>query len=374
MMSSLSVFILLLLIVTACWLLFFRHDDDEHHDVPEHDQRVSPLLRGIHHLISDKPELALQEMVEVAKLRSESTEVYMALGEMFLSQGEIGRAVRIHQNILARPEVPQELYLHAHFALGKDFQTGGLLDRALRHYQKVLDVQSDHVEALSACLRIREQSQEWEEAEFLLSRIERIQDHNQSVHRAYLWAERAELAMDAGDMDEAEAHATQALTISQACTHAYLIWIRLAVQRKDEHLLQQHMQAMEAHAQQDIHLLVDALHEHYPDILLACWQDTHNHELALTWLEAENDATQAQTLLEQLCLAPQQLSESLRLIAMGLIASEHTVQQQAMQWRAKMKRYHCQQCGVALQNMHWKCPQCHTWGQCCIHQDNKETL
>lgn len=68
----------------------------------EEDERISPLLRGINYLLSDEPDRALQEMVQVARLRSEAAEVYMALGEMFRSKGEIGRAVRIHQNLLAR--------------------------------------------------------------------------------------------------------------------------------------------------------------------------------------------------------------------------------------------------------------------------------
>lgn len=117
--------------------LYWRQiQDEEDGDTQQEDGRVTPLLRGINYLLSDEPDLALQEMVQVARLRSEAADVYMALGEMFRAKGEIGRAVRIHQNILARPDIPKALHLQAHLALGKDFQTGGLLDRALRQYEK----------------------------------------------------------------------------------------------------------------------------------------------------------------------------------------------------------------------------------------------
>jgi len=97
--------------------LVLRPRQEQKDSQQEEDERISPLLRGINYLLSDKPDLALQEMVQVARLRSEAADVYMALGEMFRSKGEIGRAVRIHQNLLARPDLPQSLHLQAHVAL-----------------------------------------------------------------------------------------------------------------------------------------------------------------------------------------------------------------------------------------------------------------
>ncbi|MDQ6974459.1 MAG: heat-shock protein, partial [Mariprofundaceae bacterium] len=84
-MDTLAIIALLTTIAMGVWILLMRPTvQEEEQDIPD-DQRVSALLRGIHHLLSDKPNLALQDMVEVARLRSESIEVYMALGEMFLS-------------------------------------------------------------------------------------------------------------------------------------------------------------------------------------------------------------------------------------------------------------------------------------------------
>jgi len=366
--NTLATLALLATIVAAVWVLLLRPNASQSEDnPPENDQRVSPLLRGIHHLLSDKPDLALQDMVEVAKLRSESTEVYMALGEMFLSQGEIGRAVRIHQNILARPEVSQELYMQAHFALAKDFQTGGLLDRALRHYQKVLDVQSDHLDALKASLRIRELSHEWEEAEALLSRVERIQDADISLHRAYVWAEMAEQCLQNNDTTQAQHYAKQALNVSKHCIHAYLVMVKLGILQQDDELMRHNIQALQDIAPDFLHLLIPILHPDRSDILMQCWQATLNHELALTWLEqlaVEEDAQ----LAKEIHISPNNLYESLRLTALDKHDDAPLVQH-AKVWRQKMKRYQCQHCGVRVVEMYWQCPQCHTWGNCVPSQD-----
>ena len=192
-MSNLAI-ILIAVAVLVTVALLWKNREDFTEDSSEHeaeDIRVTPLLRGINYLLSDKPDQALQEMVQVAKIRSESAEVYMALGEMFRAQGEYSRAVRIHQNLLARPDVSADLHFQAYVSLGRDFQAGGLLDRALRHYDKALAIQSDHLESLNACLRIREQSHEWEDAEWLVSRLEQIESVSYHEHRADRKAEMA---------------------------------------------------------------------------------------------------------------------------------------------------------------------------------------
>ena len=359
-------FVLLLAGLLLVWVLFWRqwqHDDSP--PSPPHDERISPLLRGINYLLSDKPDLALQEMVQVARLRSEAADVYMALGEMFRSQGEIGRAVRIHQNILARPDVSQRLYLQAHFALAKDFQTGGLLDRALRHYQKVLDVRPDHLDALTASLRIREQSSEWLKAEELLSRIERLKGDEDSLHRAYLWCALAQDAMKAGDAAVAYEYVDHALSLAAHCGHAYILLIELALQHEDEEKLQASLLAIQDKAADYVHLLVPLLLHHAPcmEQLRVYYQKTEDHELALSWMEAlaENEVSAAVDLREKLHFVSAGLRESLRLAAMGMNEDKCFVQQ-AKQWRLAMKHYHCEQCGVQIAEMRWQCPQCHQWG------------
>lgn len=350
------------------WVLFWRqwqHDDEDESATIEHDERVSPLLRGINYLLTDEPDRALQEMVQVARLRSEAADVYMALGEMFRSHGEIGRAVRIHQNILARPDVSPELYLQAHFALAKDFQTGGLLDRSLRHYQKVLDVRSDHLDALMASLRIREQSSEWLKAEELLSRIERLQGNEDSLHRAYLWGALAQDAMQNDAYDVAQEYINNALDLAKNCGHAYILLVDLALKKGDEDKLQHTLSAMQHEAPDYLHLLIPLLMQSdvYTDELMIYWQEQHDHELALAWLEevAKDDVSAAVALRKEMSFVPVGLRESLRLAAMGMNSDEFFVGQ-AKKWRMTMKHYGCTQCGVQTVDMRWQCPQCHQWG------------
>ncbi|MDX8397145.1 MAG: heat-shock protein [Mariprofundaceae bacterium] len=364
---SLALTIFFLCSLLLLWVLFWRYwqHEDERSEALD-DARITPLLRGINYLLSDEPDLALQQMVKVAKLRSEAIDVYMALGEMFRAQGEFGRAVRIHQNILARPDLGQPVYMMAHFALGKDFQLGGLLDRSLRHYQKVLDVDSGHLDALMSSLRIREQSHEWLEAEALLSRIERLRGDVDTLHRAYLWAELSEDALKEAAVDVACDYAEKALLLADNCAHAHQVLLNLALDEGALDKVHERVRLICKLVPTHLPLLLSCLSRHddiYHELLLEVWRDSHDDEFAVIWLEtvAKSDVQAALRLKTEIQFVPKSLRHSLRLTALGLNADIALVAQ-AKQWRSVMKQYACVQCGVHTVEVRWQCPQCHLWG------------
>ncbi|MDX8387142.1 MAG: heat-shock protein [Ghiorsea sp.] len=372
-MSSFLIILIAVSLLVAAALLWKNKEDfiDKPIDPEPEDIRVTPLLRGINYLLSDKPDQALQEMVQVAKIRSESAEVYMALGEMFRTQGEYGRAVRIHQNLLARPDVPQDFHFQAYVSLGRDFQAGGLLDRALRHYAKALAIQPDHLESLNSCLRIREQSHEWEEAEWLVSRLEQIEDESYHEHRAYLKAEMAEDGIEQKDYQTSKAQIKEALTLSSACTHAHLLNISLlVVEKKYDEAVQQaafylEEVKVEHHALLPKILLSDEhFYEQYAEpFLLDIWQQRHDVEMGVSWVEdiaSEKGIEEARTLQSKLKLEGLSLRHELRLLALG--EADHNLAQQAKYWRLSMKHYVCKHCGVQVHDVRWHCPKCNKWG------------
>ncbi len=376
----------LLLAITAIALvvlvaLVLRPVQESNAPEKEEDARISPLLRGINYLLSDEPDLALKEMVQVARLRSEAADVYMALGEMFRSKGEIGRAVRIHQNLLARPDLPKSMHLQAHLALATDFQTGGLLDRALYQYQKALEIQSDHAGALEACLRIREQSSEWLVAEDLLSRLERVRNESYSSHRAYLFSEMARQCFQQDNVEEAHAYAERALELDESCAPARMVNIELALQNHDADAAQVDIRKLWQQAREHFPLVIPCLlqhesfyHSHGRALLHDLWHEFHDAELMLAWIEAlANIQTteEAKQCCDEMAFEPGSLRQSLRLHAvLGKDNDAHT--RFARQWRKTARNFSCEQCGVEVVEVRWQCPQCHSWGT--LHPKSEEKV
>ncbi len=366
----------LFLLTVASWVLlawFWWSQKQEEEEKPQSDdKRVSLLLRGINYLLSDDHDRALQELVSVAKIHTETAEVYLALGGLFRTKGEIGRAVRIHQNLLARPDLPGNLHIQACLALGLDYQAGGFFDRSLRQFAKVIEMQSDNTQALESCLRIREQSQEWALAEGLLLRLDKIRGSNSTLHLAYLQAEVAREYLNKGDAETAISEAEKALQLDKNCAAAHLLLTEIFLGQHDSEEALSNMRRLSQVAAQHLPLLVSTLvnsREVYSgggyDFLLSCWHEARNDALALAWIEAEYETSgpeAASRLIQKLGYEPEHLRSCLQLIALTGQREMENIQSCTSEWYQCAKHYVCNECGVEMASMHWQCAQCHHWG------------
>ena len=87
-------------------------------------------FRGLNFLLNEEPDRAIDAFVEVAKLDPETTELHFALGSLFRRRGEMERAIRVHQSLLSRADLPVKQREHAQHELAQDYLRGGMLDRA----------------------------------------------------------------------------------------------------------------------------------------------------------------------------------------------------------------------------------------------------
>ncbi|MGL1862356.1 MAG: tetratricopeptide repeat protein [Pseudodesulfovibrio sp.] len=79
---------------------------------------------------------AIEELSQVVKNDPEAVEIYLALGSLYRSQGEIERAIQIRNSLIVRPGLEREFKARALFELGRDFRRGGFLDRAEKAFQE----------------------------------------------------------------------------------------------------------------------------------------------------------------------------------------------------------------------------------------------
>ncbi len=94
-------------------------------------------FRGLNFLLNEQPDKAIDAFIEVVKLDPETTELHFALGNLFRRRGETERAIRVHQNLLKRADLPTNERDHALYELGQDFLKAGLLDRAEETFKEI---------------------------------------------------------------------------------------------------------------------------------------------------------------------------------------------------------------------------------------------
>jgi len=87
---------------------------------------------GLNYLLNDQQDRAIETFVGALEVNSETIETHITLGNLFRSRGEADRAMKIHQNLLARPSLSTIQGERVQLELARDFLSLGLLDRAER--------------------------------------------------------------------------------------------------------------------------------------------------------------------------------------------------------------------------------------------------
>ena len=139
------------------------------------ESRALPLsyFRGLNFLLNEQPDKAIESFIEVVKVDPQTIDLHFALGNLFRRQGEIDRAIRMHQNLLDRPDLAADKRQLAVFELAQDFHRAGLLDRAEELFSK-LDGSPFEVQSLGFLLQIFEQEKDWQKAINVTRRMEAL--------------------------------------------------------------------------------------------------------------------------------------------------------------------------------------------------------
>ena len=114
-------------------------------------------------------------LAAAVRLASDDDVAYLALARLYRMRGEIGRAIRIHQNLLLRLDAGSPLGRIAMADLGADFAQGGFLRRAIASYEQVLAQDPRHLDSLRALVRLLAEVREFPRAIELARRLARLE-------------------------------------------------------------------------------------------------------------------------------------------------------------------------------------------------------
>lgn len=134
------------------------------------------LFKGLNYLLQEQPDKAIDTFIDLVEVDSDTVETHLALGSLFRKRGEVERAIRIHQNIIARPNLETEQRESAIYELALDYYKTGLFDRAEVLLTELSEQKYYSRLALKRLQVIYQTTKEWDKAVIISERLISIGD------------------------------------------------------------------------------------------------------------------------------------------------------------------------------------------------------
>lgn len=131
------------------------------------------LRRSLRAAVAGDWETAETSLERIVEADSKDLDAYHALARLYRQQGSIGRAIRMHQNLILRTDVPRAARDEALHELALDFDQGGFRDRAISAYEEVLSGQPRNVGALQRLAVLLHEAQDTPRALAVLKKLRR---------------------------------------------------------------------------------------------------------------------------------------------------------------------------------------------------------
>jgi lipopolysaccharide biosynthesis regulator YciM len=349
---------------------------DIRHLVKESRSLPRSYFQGLNFLLNEQPDRAIESFVEAVKVDPQTVELHFALGSLFRRRGETERAIRMHQNLIERDDLPDDLKLAAVSELGQDYLKAGLLDRAEEAFERLRGTALDE-EAKRNLLEIYQLGKDWERA---IAIARDLPDVASRKEIAEYHCELAAAEMIRSRRDEARAHLTTALETNRLCVRASLLQGDLHAQEGDQQAAIVCWQQIESQNPAYLALVAQRLLTAYRTLdrrddglrLLRGYLENY-HSLDLLdvvfqlVLESEGPDTAYALVRDELRRNPtllgfDKLLEARLFTASPEVRADIDLAKGIVQgYTRRLARYRCDNCGFKARQFYWRCPACGGW-------------
>ena len=341
-------------------------------------------FRGLNHLLNDQHSEAIDAFVDSLEVNSETFDIHLTLGNLFRKKGEIQKAINIHQNLLARPEISQREMRMVQLELASDFMSAGLLDRAgrlLLNMASTARKSEFQPKILTLLVDLYEFEQSWDKAIQIGSELIKETPSKKEIKRlAHYHCEMAQEYQNKEQWKPAFAQYKQALEVDPSCVRAS---IGAADVLKKQNRYRDAIKELKHAAEQDsefVSVIIPQLKECYQRIwgsggYIKFLQEQNAKKPSTTLIMAlvdhymESDPEYAEMFLVEELRKHPTIKGFKELISLQLADSQgynhqhlsvlYELIDQLVQAKHK---YQCRQCGFSGHQLHWQCPSCKTWG------------
>ena len=373
----------LLVIMTAfaawCWWSSPRRRADK--TASQAIRNIPPeYLKGLNYVLNEQQDKAIEIFLKMLEVDSDTVETHLALGYLFRRRGETDRAIRIHQNLVARPALSEEDRALALLELGMDYMSSGLLDRAESLFQELSGNHTYAVQAHQKLLEIYQQEREWHKAIDIAQQLRSLNGNDLHPQIAQFYCELAEQQQAAGNTEEARRQLDRAKHADPDCIRASLLEaedvrkqgktaqalrIYQRIERQDPEYLPEVIATIVA-CHRELGQL-DACINYLRDIV-----DRHGGMTALLHLTSLIEETRGEKaaiayISQEIKRRPSvrgvdKLIEYVLGMAEGEIRDNlQTIKGMTARLLNNSPVYKCRHCGFDAKLLHWHCPSCKQW-------------
>ena len=371
--------ILLLPIAAASGWIAARRSSDKREQKQLQD--CSPVyFKGLNYLLNEQPDKAIDVFIKMLEVDSDTVETHMALGNLFRRRGEVERAIRIHQNLIARPSLSREQRAQALLELGQDYMRAGLFDRAENLFVELTETKLYNTQALTNLLEIYQQEKDWQRCLEIANQLGTGKDVMLRTQTAHYYCELAQRELKSHNTSLAEDYIRKAQAADRNCVRATILQGNMQRERGDCKSAIKTYQRVE---EQDS--------AYMPEVLVglkSCYLTQGRHKELMEYLRAlyaRHPGSSVMLVLTDLMIEDGGEEQAIdfalkhlsgnpdlmvldRLIYLSLKRQDQrphetlqVLKQAVRQLLTAQPAYLCEHCGFGLKRLHWLCPSCKTW-------------
>ena len=341
-------------------------------------------LQSMNYLLSEQHDKALDTFMSMVSVNQDTAETHIILGNLFRNRGEVDRAIRIHQNLIARPELKPEIRQECTLELAKDYLKAGFLDRAELIFVRLANDINYPLQILQYLKEIYEQEKEWEKAIEISVKIQSIDGEDISDVISHYYCELVELELSLfndDSIEKAKKYVNKAISYNNNSLRALILIGNISYESKNyADALKKYMIVHDKYPEQ-AYLVIDNLKKTYEKLNLddnffsfiknfskrsnpmELYSNLHD-EIGLDMSNSEISELYENEFREGNPSLPI-LSEYLDLISKNRIAFDNislrNIKKCVDIYSSKENTHQCQNCGFNSVTHYWQCPSCQEW-------------
>ena len=187
--------VLIIITIGGLWFFYFKPSRKKDTDITYMDALNAMLL-------ADKRK-AISLLSNIVKKDSEHINAYLQLGNL-LREDDPERAIKIHQMLTVRQNLPKEIRIEILKSLSLDYDKTGEFFKAKVEAERILKIEKSNLWASSFLLSIAERNEDWDYAENKAKELQKIKGFNDKIDLSIYTLQKGVKHLKNNDIEEAE--------------------------------------------------------------------------------------------------------------------------------------------------------------------------